>query len=72
MYLYTKGSQVVPAAQATLLSLIEVLLAPLWAWAVLSETLSANSALGGAVLLGAMVLNAGLGLRGARPKQKHP
>ncbi len=72
MYLYTKGSQVVPAAQATLLSLIEVLLAPVWAWAVLSETLSANSALGGAVLLGAVVLNAGLGLRAARPKQKHP
>jgi drug/metabolite transporter (DMT)-like permease len=63
MFLYTIGSRVVPAAQATLLSLIEVLLAPLWAWAGLGETLSPNSALGGAVLLAAVVLNAALGLR---------
>ena len=66
MYLYTKGSQAVPAAQATLLSLIEVLLAPIWAWIFLSETLSANTALGGAVLLAAVGLNAGFGLRGAQ------
>ena len=66
MYLYTKGSQAVPAAQATLLSLIEVLLAPGWAWIFLSETLSANTALGGAVLLAAVGLNAGFGLRGAQ------
>lgn len=70
MYLYTKGSQAVPAAQATLLSLIEVLLAPLWAWVFLSETLSSNTALGGAVLLAAVGLNAGFGLRGAQPSQK--
>lgn len=63
MALYTLGSRVVPAAQATLLSLIEVLLAPLWAWAVLSETLSTNTALGGAVLLAAVALNAALGLK---------
>ena len=62
MALYTAGSRVVPAAQATLFSLIEVLLAPLWAWALLSETLSANTALGGAVLLTAVALNAALGL----------
>ena len=66
MYLYTKGSQAVPAAQATLLSLIEVLLAPIWAWIFLSETLSANTALGGAVLLTAVGLNASFGLRGAQ------
>lgn len=63
MFLYTTGSRAVPAAQATLLSLIEVLLAPLWAWAFLGETLSPNSALGGAVLLTAVALNAALGLR---------
>lgn len=72
MYLYTKGSQVVPAAQATLFSLVEVLLAPIWAWAMLGETLSANSAWGGAVLLAAVVLNAGLGLGAVRPKPNRP
>jgi len=63
MALYTAGSRVVPAAQATLFSLIEVLLAPLWAWALLNQTLSPNTALGGAVLLTAVALNAALGLR---------
>ncbi|NBZ88235.1 DMT family transporter [Stagnihabitans tardus] len=63
MALYTAGSRVVPAAQATLFSLIEVLLAPLWAWAFLSETLSKNTAIGGAILLTAVALNAALGLQ---------
>ncbi len=63
MFLYTLGSRVVPAAQATLLSLVEVLLAPIWAWAFLSETLSPNTALGGAVLFIAVALNAALGLK---------
>jgi drug/metabolite transporter (DMT)-like permease len=67
MLLYTSGSRVVPAAQATLLSLVEVLLAPVWAWAVLSETLSPNTALGGTVLLTAVILNA---LAGVAAKQK--
>lgn len=67
MLLYTSGSRVVPAAQATLLSLVEVLLAPVWAWAVLSETLSPNTALGGTVLLTAVILNA---LAGIAPKSK--
>lgn len=67
MLLYTSGSRVVPAAQSTLLSLVEVLLAPVWAWAVLSETLSPNTALGGTVLLIAVILNA---LAGAAQRPK--
>lgn len=63
MFLYTSGSRVVPAAQATLLSLVEVLLAPVWAWLILAETLSTNSALGGAVLMAAVALNALIGMR---------
>ena len=62
MLLYTAGSRVVPAAQATLLSLVEVLLALVWAWALLGETLSTSTALGGAVLLAAVTLNAAVGL----------
>lgn len=63
MYLYTLGSRVVPAAQATLLSLVEVLLAPVWAWVALGEGLSPNTALGGAVLMAAVGVNAALGLK---------
>jgi drug/metabolite transporter (DMT)-like permease len=66
MLLFTLGSKVVRAAQATLLSLVEVLLAPLWVWVLLGETVSQGTLIGGAVLLGAVVLNAygGRGLRG--------
>jgi drug/metabolite transporter (DMT)-like permease len=58
MVLYTLGSRVVPAAQGTLLSLIEVLLGPLWVWLFLGETISLGTLIGGAVLLGAVLLNA--------------
>ena len=67
MFLYTTGSRVVPAAQATLLSLVEVLLAPVWAWAFQAETLSPNTALGGAVLLTAVAVNAAIGMS-TRPR----
>ena len=75
MLLYTLGSKVVPAAQATLLSLVEVLLAPLWVWLLLDETVSGGTLIGGAVLLAAVLLNAyGGRVQGARPLgfQPHP
>ncbi len=63
MVLYTLGSRVVPAAELALLSNIEVMLAPLWVWLLLNETASANTFLGGAVILVAVVMN---GVSGAR------
>lgn len=66
MVLYTLGSRIVPAAELALLSNIEVMLAPLWVWAFLGETASANTFLGGAILLVAVILN---GLSGARRMQ---
>ena len=76
MLLYTIGSKVVPAAQATLLSLVEVLLAPLWVWLLLNETVSRGTLVGGAVLLAAVLLNAYGGrlsrVRGARPLGLRP
>ncbi|MBC7737267.1 MAG: DMT family transporter [Candidatus Saccharibacteria bacterium] len=58
MLLYTLGSRVVPAAQATLISLTEVLLAPRWAWLFLSESLMPGTWIGGTILLAAITLNA--------------
>ena len=63
MILYTLGSRVIPAAEATLLSMVEVMLAPVWVWLVLSETASAATFAGGAVVLAAVVLNALAGSR---------
>ena len=65
LILYTIGSRVVPAAQATLISLVEVLLAPVWAWAFLDENVTQGTLIGGSVLLAAVLLNAYGGRRPA-------
>lgn len=61
--IYTIGSQVVPAAELTLLSMTEVLLGPLWVWLFIDETADFYTLLGGAVLLLAIGGNALSGLR---------
>jgi DME family drug/metabolite transporter len=66
MVMYTLGSRVIPAAELTLLSLIEVMLAPLWVFVVLGETATAATFVGGGVLLAAVVLNAVMGAKGVR------
>lgn len=68
MVLYTLGSRIVPAADLALLSTIEVMLAPLWVWAFLGETASANTFLGGGIILGAVVLNGLIGARRLVPR----
>ena len=68
MVLYTLSSRVVPAAELALLSMLEVMLAPVWVWLFLGETASANTFLGGAVILAAVVLNGVLGARRAVPR----
>ncbi len=63
MVLYTLGSRVVPSAELTLLSNVEILLAPLLVWLVIGETASANTLVGGAVVLAAILFNAWSGVR---------
>ncbi|MGB8815219.1 MAG: DMT family transporter [Paracoccaceae bacterium] len=63
MALYTLGSRVIPAAELTLLSMVEVLLAPIWVWLLMGETASVGTFIGGAVLMAAVAGNA---LSGAR------
>lgn len=65
--LYTLGSRAVPAAELTLLAMIEVMLAPVWVWLVLGETASPGTWIGGAVLLAAVAGNALAGLRRGQP-----
>lgn len=67
LILYTLGSRSLPAAELTLLSLAEVLLAPLWVWLFLGETATINTLLGGAVLLAAIAGNAVSGARRKPP-----
>lgn len=71
MVLYTLGSRVIPAAELTLFSLIEVMLAPIWVWLLMGETTGAGTLWGGAVLMVAVMINAlsGLRLRRMMPAQ---
>lgn len=52
--LLTEGSRLVPAPDAALLGSLEVPLAPIWAWLILSETLPAATTIGGAIILSAL------------------
>lgn len=63
MVLYTMGSKVISAAELALLSMVEVLLAPIWVWLVLNETASAGTFVGGAILMAAIAGNALTGMR---------
>lgn len=65
LVLYTIGSKTVPAAELTLLSLAEVVLAPFWVWLALGEVPTQNTMIGGGVL---MLAIAGNTMRGARQK----
>lgn len=67
--LYTIGSRVIPAADLTLISMVEVMLAPVWVWLFLNETASVNTFIGGAILLVAVAFNA---LSGARQRGLRP
>ncbi len=67
LVLYTIGSKTVPAAELTLLSLAEVVLAPFWVWLFLGETASTYTLIGGVILLFAIAGNALSGKRRKPP-----
>jgi len=54
----TMGARLIPAAEVALITLLEVVLGPLWVWLALSERPSTATLLGGAVVIGAVVLQA--------------
>jgi len=61
--LITLAAQIVPAAQVALLSLTETALAPLWVWLVFTETPGANTLIGGAIIVAAVLFNGIVALR---------
>lgn len=63
MALYTIGARALPAADLTLITMIEVMLAPVWVWLILGEQASTNTLWGGAIILCAIALNATGGMR---------
>ena len=56
--LLTVGARLIPAAQVGLITLLEIVLGPLWVWLALDERPSTLTLVGGAIVLGAVVLQA--------------
>jgi drug/metabolite transporter (DMT)-like permease len=54
----TIGARLIPAAEVALITLIEVVLGPLWVWIARGEKPSAATLAGGAIVLGAVVFQA--------------
>jgi drug/metabolite transporter (DMT)-like permease len=54
----TIGARLIPAAEVALITLLEIVLGPLWVWLALSERPSATTLVGGAVVLAAVVIQA--------------
>ena len=52
----TLGARLIPAAQVGLITLLEVVLGPLWVWLALDERPGTPTLVGGAVVVAAIVL----------------
>ena len=67
MVLFTLGSRHVPAVELTLVSLTEVVLAPIWVWLWIAETPRPWTLIGGAVVIAALIGHALSGMRRKPP-----
>ncbi len=67
--LFMTGARVIPAAQSSLIGMLEVVLGPLWVWLVLSERPGAASLAGGALIVAALLVNTLVDL--LRPRRAH-
>jgi drug/metabolite transporter (DMT)-like permease len=54
----TIGARLIPAAQVALISLLEVVLGPLWVWLAVGERPSLATVIGGVIVVGAVLLQA--------------
>lgn len=56
LVLFTMGTRLIAASEVALIMLLEIILGPFWAWVAVAETPSAMTVVGGAVVLGAVLL----------------
>ena len=72
--LITLGPRFLPAPEVSLLMLLETVLGPLWVWLVLGEEPGRLALIGGAIVVGTLILHALAGLRAAKRSlaQAHP
>ena len=55
--LYARGARSVPGVTLTIIVMLDVVLNPLWTWIGVGETPSAESLIGGAIIIGAVALS---------------
>ncbi len=58
LILLTIGARLIPAAQIALISLLEVVLGPLWVWLAMGERPDAGTLIGGAIVVAAVIVQA--------------
>jgi drug/metabolite transporter (DMT)-like permease len=63
LYLFVVGARYIPAVQATLINLLDVLFNPLWAWLGVGERPTIDAAIGGSLIVGAVILAIHYGAR---------
>ena len=56
LLLFTMGARLIAASEVALITLLEVVLGPFWAWVAVSETPAPSTVLGGAVVVAAVLL----------------
>jgi drug/metabolite transporter (DMT)-like permease len=68
LVLFTVGARLIPAAQVGLITLLEVVLGPLWVWLALDERPKTLTLVGGAIVIAAIVIQT----RGAPQPEAEP
>lgn len=65
LIMFTAGVRLIPAADAGLITVLEVILAPLWVWLAFGEDPGARALIGGSIVLAALVFHTLLERRAA-------
>jgi len=66
LVLFTAGARLIPAAEAGLISNLETVLGPIWVWLYYTEQPSDYTIIGGALVLGTLIIHTLLDLRQER------
>jgi drug/metabolite transporter (DMT)-like permease len=67
LILFMRGAPYLTAAQVGLLTLLEIILAPIWVWLAFAELPAPLSLAGAAVVLSALVAHSAFSLRRSKP-----
>ena len=67
--LFMVGARLLPAAQTSLIGMLEMVLGPLWVWVALGESVGVRSLVGGGVIVAALAAHTLLDLTVSRSRQ---